>query len=354
MEEFNELLTGEAAGQLIPPDILERNGNDAEIKFGELNQHDNKLGKDEERRRETINQPEEQPMEDLGSLSDVKSQFWSQSLNVIRSDYSMGDKQQATKRSAQNLNKTHLCTPSKPVKSKIQKPNTPDRRMEEKEEEKEIDMREIQQMFTIMMGKLEKLDGIEADMKEIKHSLEYAHAEIADLKRENETTRANQEQARTKLEKLEKDNATLRDKIVDIQARSMRDNLLFFNIPEQDKEITTEIIHNLLETKFQIKDAKEVIKIDRSHRIGKKREGNRKPRPIVVKFNYHQDREHVRLNAKKLKGTNIGVSEQFPEEIESVRKALYPELKKAKAEGKRAKLVRDKLIVEGQVFNNKS
>jgi FtsZ-binding cell division protein ZapB len=160
----------------------------------------------------------------------------------------MGDKQQATKRSAQNLNKTHLCTPSKPVKSKIQKPNTPDRRMEEKEEEKEIDMRKIQQMFTIMMGKLEKLDG----MKEIKHSLEYAQAEIADLKRKNETTRANQEQARTKLEKLEKDNATLRDKIVDIQARSMRDNLLFFNIPEQDKEVTTEIIHNLLETKFQI------------------------------------------------------------------------------------------------------
>ena len=226
--------------------------------------------------------------------------------------------------------------------------------MEEKEEEKEIDMQEIQQMFMIMMGKLEKLDGIEADMKEIKHSLEYAHAEIADLKRENETTRANQEQATTKLEKLEKDNATLRDKIVDIQARSMRDNLLFFNIPEQDKEITTEIIHNLLETKFQIKDAKEVIKIDRSHRIGKKREGNRKPRPIVVKFNYHQDREHVQLNTKKLKGTNIGVSEQFPEEIESVRKALYPELKKAKAEGKRAKLVRDKLIIEGQIFNNKS
>ena len=134
--------------------------------------------------------------------------MWFFVRNFITSYYNIGDKQQATKRSAQNLNKTHLCTPSKAVKSKIYKPNTPDRRMEEKEEEKEIDMREIRQMFTIMMGKLEKLDGIEADMKEIKHSLEYAHAEIADLKRENETTKANQEQARTKLEKLEKDNAT--------------------------------------------------------------------------------------------------------------------------------------------------
>jgi hypothetical protein len=39
------------------------------------------------------------------------------------------------------------------------------------------------------MTKLEKLDGIEADMKEIKNSLEYAHAEIADLKKESETNK---------------------------------------------------------------------------------------------------------------------------------------------------------------------
>lgn len=48
-----------------------------------------------------------------------------------------------------------------------------------------------------------------------------------------------------------------------------------------------------------------------------------------------QDREFVRLNAKKLKGTNVGLSEQFPSEIEQTRKALCPELKKAKAAGKK-------------------
>ena len=263
----------------------------------------------------------------------------------------MADRKQANKRAAQNLNNSNLCTPVKSVKAKIQKPNTPDRVMEGREETKEVDLHEIQQMFTAMMMKLEKLDNIEADMKEIKHSLEYAHAEIADLKKENETNKANQERDRARINKLEEDNATLCNKIVDLQARSMRDNLLFFNIPERDQGNTTEIIHELLKSKMEIDDAQNRIKIDRSHRIGKKREGNRKPRPIVVKFNYHQDREHVRLNAKKFKGTNIGVSEQFPEEIESVRKTLYPELKKAKAEGKRARIVRDKLIIEGQVFN---
>jgi hypothetical protein len=36
------------------------------------------------------------------------------------------------------------------------------------------------------------------------------------------------------------------------------------------------------------------------------------------------------------------------------RKTLYPELKKAQVEGKRSKIVRDKLIIEGQVFYNRS
>ena len=67
-------------------------------------------------------------------------------------------------------------------------------------------------------------------------------------------------------------------------------------------------------------------------------------------FNYHQDRENERWNANKLKGTRIGISLQFPEEIESVRKTLYPELKKAKADGKQARTVNDKLIIDGQVF----
>ncbi len=224
--------------------------------------------------------------------------------------------------------------------------------LNEKEEETKSEMKEIYDMFKSVMKKLEKLDDIEADMKEFRKSLDFAHEEIADLKNVNKTMKADQAKAAERIEKLERDNNTLRDKVIDIQARSMRDNLLFFNMPEAEGENTTEMIHHLLESKMEVEDARNKVKIDRSHRIGKKRAGNNRPRPIVVKFNYHQDREFVRINAKKLKGTKIGISEQFPEEIESIRKTLYPELKKAKAEGKKAKIIRDKLIIEGRVFNN--
>jgi hypothetical protein len=53
----------------------------------------------------------------------------------------------------------------------------------------------------------------------------------------------------------------LRNKIVDLQARSMRDNLLFFNIPERDQGNTTEIIQELLEAKMGIHDARTKVKI---------------------------------------------------------------------------------------------
>ena len=86
----------------------------------------------------------------------------------------------------------------------------------------------------------------------------------------------------------------------------------------------------------------DTIKIDRSHRIGRKREGQRKPRAIVVKFNFHQDRKRIRLNARKLRGARIGIAEQFSEEIEKIRQTLYPELKKAKAQGHRVRMVRDR------------
>ena len=130
----------------------------------------------------------------------------------------------------------------------------------------------------------------------------------------------------------------------------MRDNLIFYNIPETRDEETTPIIHKLLEEKMGMKDATKNIKMDRSHRLGRPKPGASKPRPIVAKFNYHQDRETIRRNAMKLRGTNIGIGEQFPAEIVKARKELYPELKKGKHEGKKAKLVRDKLIIDGKVF----
>ena len=145
-------------------------------------------------------------------------------------------------------------------------------------------------------------------------------------------------------------NARLSEDILDIQSRSMRDNLLFFNFTEvgtadgrSNEDCTTKIL-DFCETTLQMNDATENIKIDRAHRIG--RYNSDKQRPIVVKFNYHQDKLSVKRKAYELlKNSTYGVGDQFPKVIQDRRRKLVPLMIKAKNEGKRAVLSYDKLYI---------
>ncbi|CAB4008851.1 Hypothetical predicted protein [Paramuricea clavata] len=175
------------------------------------------------------------------------------------------------------------------------------------------------------------------DVKQMKDSTEFVHAEVNELKDEDEKTKRSDEENRRKIHELEDTNRRLQESVVDLKPRSMRDNLLFFNVKKDEKENTTEKIYDILEQNLEIFYARSKVKIDCSHRVGRKRVSQRKPRAIVVKFNYFQDREQVRQNARKLKGSRIGIAEQFPEEIEKIRQTLHPEMKKAKAQGHRVR-----------------
>ena len=113
-----------------------------------------------------------------------------------------------------------------------------------------------------MMMKLEALDKIEERMKtvennvmEVKKSIEFAHAEIIDLKDETRKNKKWLNETQARIDNLEETNRKLRDSVIDLKARSMRDNLLFFNIPEEENEDTTKMIHKLLEEKLEIQDA---------------------------------------------------------------------------------------------------
>lgn len=93
------------------------------------------------------------------------------------------------------------------------------------------------------------------------------------------------------------------------------------------------------------------ISVERVHRIRQKppKPGQAvRPRIIVAKFTFFKDRERVRKSGKMLKGTNYGIQEQFPSEIETRRKPLYPLLRQARREDKKAVLVKDRLFVEGK------
>ena len=110
---------------------------------------------------------------------------------------------------------------------------------------------------------------METDIKEMKKSLNFVYEKINDLKEDSKRPKKNDLITDKRIETLEELNATLQSRVIDLQARSMRDNLIFYNISEKKDENAKEIIHDLLENKLDLENANENVKIDRAHRLGR-------------------------------------------------------------------------------------
>ena len=94
------------------------------------------------------------------------------------------------------------------------------------------------------------------------------------------------------------------------------------------------------------------IHFDRVHRIASRKPSS-KPRPIIAKFSFYQDKEFVWSFVKNLKGSAIGIANDFPKEIDEIHQKLYPVLKMAKQAKQSAYFKVDNLIINGQVYRGK-
>jgi hypothetical protein len=92
------------------------------------------------------------------------------------------------------------------------------------------------------------------------------------------------------------------------------------------------------------------IAVDVAHRIGAFTPG--KIRPIVVRFKDKESKFMLKQQLRKvnLRNSPFNVSDQFPQEVMDRRRALIPEMIKARGAGKRAVLVRDKLFIDNKLF----
>ena len=146
----------------------------------------------------------------------------------------------------------------------------------------------------------------------------------------------------------------MKETILDLQSRSMRDNLVFSGIPEAQAENPEQVVKDFISTQLKLpKDTVKNITFHRVHRIGPPRKDNKHPRPIVAKFEHFKQKVQVQQQGKELKGTNFGINDQYPKEIMQRRHKLHPIRKESKAKGHKAVLVIDKLYIDGQLYRNK-
>ena len=199
------------------------------------------------------------------------------------------------------------------------------------------------------MTKLNKLDNIEATIGDLSLSMEQLKTESAQVKTEVGLMKS-------EIKELKEKKTALEKRIIDNQSRSMRDNLIFYNVKEDEKfteeeKVDTEaVLVKFIKEEMKVKSE---IRFERVHLMGKAKQGTDGsiiPAPIVAKFSFFKQREEIRRAAVNLKGSKAGVSRQFPPEINAIRKRYWPTLKQARQEGKRAKMVVDKLFIDGILY----
>ncbi|GFS19897.1 RING finger protein 40 [Elysia marginata] len=138
-------------------------------------------------------------------------------------------------------------------------------------------------------------------------------------------------------------------RLVEMENRMMRENLLFIGVQEERDENPEAKVAKIIQEKIGITQP---IEFERVHRIGSNYRSNGRPRTIVARFSRFKDKEAVRISAPKLRGTNIGVHEQFGREVNEKRRILYPRHKQAREEKKFARLVYDYLIIDNAKYKD--
>ena len=163
--------------------------------------------------------------------------------------------------------------------------------------------------FDIQMSEIRELNTKVSDLKQ---SLEFKkdalEERVNDLKSENEKFKTKKKE----LYEYQIYPEFVENKLVELEDRSSRCNLRIDGVKETSNE-TWEKCEEHLETLFKDKlGIEENIIFERAHGTKSSPEGRRsQPRTIFCKFHNCKDKVKVLQNAKKLKGTNISINEDF-------------------------------------------
>ena len=192
----------------------------------------------------------------------------------------------------------------------------------------------------------ERLEKLNKETVDLKISLETSQ-EIFEKKfqKVNDNLSKQKQKHKEDINELWKDNDQLCERLRDLEDRSRRDNLRIDGIAELENETweqTEEILHNLFKEKLELEN----ISVERAHRVGNK--GKNDKRTIVLKLASFKDKLKIISEARKLKGTNISINEDYSKETLEIRKEKWKEVKELRKNGTYAILVYDKVVTKGK------
>ena len=206
--------------------------------------------------------------------------------------------------------------------------------------------------LNLMQTLSKTVEMMQTEVNSMRSDLTVQGEEMKILKEENQSLKYRQSISESRIQRLEKTVSKQKEELIDLKSRSMRDNVVFYQIPEDNDERpqkTQELLYDFLEKEMNIADARESIKFDRVHRMGAKKQNQ--PRPIVAKCNPYSGKEKIMSSRSTLDDKVFGVSEQFPPEVDEKRRELKRIIKSKKDADPnvRCKIVHTKLYVNDEL-----
>jgi hypothetical protein len=131
------------------------------------------------------------------------------------------------------------------------------------------------------------------------------------------------------------------DRLDTQECHSRSNNLIFKNVPEDEAPLVNKA--RVMFSEMGISNAM-TITIANIHRFGPSRKDQ--PRPLIIQFLHRSERQMVWNARRNLKGTPISLSEDFPAAYNKSRSKLFPVVKAARAAGKKAILVQNKVKID--------
>ena len=199
----------------------------------------------------------------------------------------------------------------------------------------------------------QKVVALESKMTAIEESRTFDSQTMNELNNRHSAMQKDMKSIQKAQASLVENENRLKEQLIDLKCREMRDNLLFYNVKEvrdETDDACVDKVLGIMENDMKIDNARMNIKLHRAHRIG--RYANGKTRPKVAKFAYYPDRERARKAAQVLRDTDsvYAVSQQYPKEVQERRRALVPIMKQARLNGSEAYIVVDKLYIDKQLY----
>lgn len=182
--------------------------------------------------------------------------------------------------------------------------------------------------------------------------------QLVDIKKELLTAAEERDNLKTKVGKLETENATLRTQVKELEVNQStmdsalrRKNLIIGGIPGDDSETQVSCMNaimNILSDQLGINNCR----IDKAYRIHR---AKTTPKPIVVKFETETARDEAlnKANSKRKDLGGIWIKPDISKKERETRKLLAPFYEQAMKDkrNKVVKVVRDFLLVDNQRWN---